>query len=87
MTDTAALALDPAEFVTVRLTRTMGRWQLEILDGRGGWAPVCDRGEAPLLPPTDQAATLLLNKFGLLIPDGAAWTGASGVWESRARRL
>lgn len=87
MTAPCAPSLIPAEFVTVRLTRTMWRWHLEIHDGRGGWAPVCDRSKAPFEPPTDQAATILLNTFGLLIPQGTVWTGASGVWESRARRL
>ncbi|MFE3631557.1 hypothetical protein [Streptomyces goshikiensis] len=75
------------EVVPVQLTRTTWRWQLEIHDGRGGWAPVCDRTVAPQAPPTDQASTLLLREFGLLVPDGAVWTCEAGVWKTYARRL
>ncbi|MFD7342416.1 hypothetical protein ACFV98_41665 [Streptomyces violascens] len=73
-----------ADLVTVRLVRASGLWSVEIHDDERTRFTVCSRDE----PPTDTAATLLLNTHSVLVPDGAVWTRrAPGTLEARAHRI
>jgi hypothetical protein len=77
-----------ADLVTVRLVRSSGQWSVEIHDDQRTRFTVCSRDKASPEPPTDTAATLLLNTHSVLVPDGAVWTRrASGILEARARRI
>ncbi|MFI5749047.1 hypothetical protein ACIBBE_24645 [Streptomyces sp. NPDC051644] len=85
---TITSAAAAAKLVTVRLALAPGQWDAEIHGLQRTRFPVCSRDEAPVEPPTDTAATLLLNMYGVLVTEGAIWTcRAPGVWETCARRI
>jgi hypothetical protein len=77
-----------AELVTVRLTLATEQWDVEIHGLQGTRLTVISREQASAEPPTDTAATLLLNTHGVLVAEGAVWIcRAPGVWETRAHRI
>ncbi|MFJ4741253.1 hypothetical protein [Streptomyces sp. NPDC088775] len=86
--NTITSAASSADLVTVRLIRASRQWSVEIYDDQRTRSIVCSRDEASPEPPTDTAATLLLNTHSVLVPDGAVWAHrAPGILEVRAHRI